>query len=95
MPICTVTPNAWGQQLCASDKLLRHFQHNAVIGRNVGFAFCCVDDHRIHFAKTAKDLHMGRERGAAAADDTSVFNDLRQLLAAQRFRMLHGFNVLG
>ena len=72
-----------GEVAAAADDLGRALKHRAMVAGDVGLALGAVDDDRIDLADTAGDLRMGRERSAAHADDTGLFDHFDHFLNAQ------------
>jgi len=65
--------------------LLRPFEHQAMVGSEIGFALGAVEDHDVDgFFLGRTELHVGRERGPSHADDASLQNDLLEFLRRQQ-----------
>ena len=82
-----------GEVAAAADDLGRALEHRAMVAGDVGLAFRAVDDHRVDLADAAGDLRVGRERSAAHADDTGLFDHFDHFLNAQRVGVGGGFHL--
>ena len=83
----------YAHQVCehleAADGFLGALEQQAMVGRDVRFALCGVDDDRVTLADTGLDLDMGREGRAAVTYDTCRTDALDALLVG------HGCEVVG
>ena len=75
----------------AGDERLRVFQHDAMVGRQEGFAFTAVHHHRVHGVLPRHgELDVGREPRAAQAHDAGVLHAFDDVLPRQCVEIARG-----
>ena len=56
--------------------------HQTIVGGDVGFTFCCIDDQSLNFIAAAVQFDAGREPCAAQAGNAELMNTLDKRFAA-------------